>query len=40
MNVEANRLYAREGFTRHKPVWRPYPVLDLPGWTNLYDNPL
>ena len=40
MNVEANRLYAREGFTRHKPVWLPYPGLDLPGWTNLYEKPL
>ena len=40
MNVEANRLYAREGFRRHKPVWLPYPGLPLPGWTNLWEKDL
>lgn len=39
-NVEANRLYAREGFSRHKPVWLPYEGLDLPGWTNLWEKEL
>ena len=36
-NVEANNLYAREGFTRHKPIWLPYPGLPLPGYTNLWE---
>lgn len=39
-NVAANNLYAREGFTRHKPVWLPYPGLPLPGWTNLWEKKL
>ncbi len=39
-NVEANRLYAREGFSRHKPVWLPYEGLELPGWTNLWEKEL
>ena len=37
-NVEANNLYAREGFTRHKPIWLPYPGLPLPGYTNLWEK--
>lgn len=39
-NVEANDLYAREGFTQHRPIWMPYPGLDLPGWTNLWEKNL
>ena len=39
-NVAANNLYAREGFSRHKPVWLPYPGLPLPGWTNLWEKEL
>ena len=39
-NVEANDLYAREGFTQHRPIWMPYPGLDLPGWTNLWEKAL
>ena len=39
-NVEANGLYAREGFTQHRPIWMPYPGLDLPGWTNLWEKDL
>ena len=39
-NVEANNLYAREGFTRHKPIWLPYPGLPLPGYTNLWEKRL
>lgn len=39
-NVAANKLYAREGFSRHKPVWLPYPGLPLPGWTNLWEKEL
>ncbi len=39
-NVEANNLYTREGFTRHKPIWLPYPGLDLPGYTNLWEKQL
>lgn len=39
-NVEANDLYAREGFTQHRPIWMPYPGLDLPGWTNLWEKDL
>lgn len=39
-NVEANNLYAREGFCRHKTVWLPYPGLPLPGWTNLWEKQL
>ena len=39
-NVEANDLYAREGFSLHRPSWLPYPGLDLPGWTNLWEKPL
>ena len=37
-NVEANSLYAREGFSRHKPVWYPYEGLDLPGWSQLWEK--
>lgn len=39
-NVEANNLYAREGFTRHKPIWLPYPGLPLPRYTNLWEKKL
>ena len=39
-NVEANNLYAREGFSRHKPIWLPYPGLPLPGYTNLWEKAL
>ena len=39
-NVEANNLYTREGFTRHKPIWLPYPGLPLPGYTNLWEKRL
>ena len=39
-NVEANNLYTREGFTRHKPIWLPYPGLPLPGYTNLWEKHL
>lgn len=39
-NVEANDLYAREGFTQHRTAWLPYPGLDLPGWTNLWEKPI
>lgn len=36
-NVPANALYASCGFTRHRPLWLPYPRLPLPGWTNLWE---
>lgn len=36
-NVPANVLYAGRGFTRHRPLWLPYPGLPLPGWTNLWE---
>ena len=36
-NVPANALYASRGFTRHRPVWLPYPGLPLPGWSNLWE---
>lgn len=36
-NVPANALYASCGFTRHRPLWLPYPGLPLPGWTNLWE---
>ncbi len=39
-NVEANNLYAREGFRRRKPIWLPYPGLPLPGYTNLWEKEL
>ena len=35
--VEANALYTRCGFTRHHPIWLPYPELPMPGWTNLWE---
>lgn len=39
-NVPANALYAAHGFTRHRPLWLPYPGLPLPGWSNLWELPL
>ena len=36
-NVPGNCLYASRGFTRHLPVWLPYPGLPLPGWSNLWE---
>ena len=36
-NVPANALYTSRGFTRHRPLWLPYPGLPLPGWTNLWE---
>ncbi|MBM6775601.1 bifunctional alpha/beta hydrolase/GNAT family N-acetyltransferase [Olsenella profusa] len=36
-NVPANALYAAHGFTRHRPLWLPYPGLPLPGWSNLWE---
>ena len=36
-NVPANALYASRGFTRHRPIWLPYPGLPLPGWSNLWE---
>ncbi|WP_346696339.1 alpha/beta fold hydrolase [Thermophilibacter mediterraneus] len=36
-NVPGNCLYASLGFTRHRPVWLPYPGLPLPGWSNLWE---
>ena len=35
--VEANSMYTRCGFTRHRPIWLPYPTLPMPGWTNLWE---
>lgn len=37
-NVPANALYMRFGFTRHRPIWLPYPGLPLPGWSNLWEK--
>ena len=39
-NIEANALYASLGFTRYRPIWLPYPGLDIPGWTNLWEMAL
>ncbi|HIZ46258.1 MAG TPA: alpha/beta fold hydrolase [Candidatus Olsenella pullistercoris] len=36
-SVEANAMYTRCGFTRHRPMWLPYPDLPMPGWTNLWE---
>ena len=36
-SVEANAMYTRCGFTRHRPIWLPYPELPMPGWTNLWE---
>ena len=36
-NVPANALYASRGFTRHRPIWLPYPGLPLPCWSNLWE---
>ena len=35
--IEANAMYTRCGFTRHRPIWLPYPELPMPGWTNLWE---
>ena len=37
LGVEANAMYTRCGFTRHRPMWLPYPELPMPGWTNLWE---
>ena len=39
-SVEANAMYTRCGFTRHRPIWLPYPELPMPGWTNLWERRL
>ena len=36
-SVEANAMYTRCGFTRHRPIWLPYPELPMPGWTNRWE---
>ena len=36
-SVEANAMYTRCRFTRHRPMWLPYPDLPMPGWTNLWE---
>lgn len=36
-SAEANPMYTRCGFTRHRPIWLPYPDLPMPGWTNLWE---
>ena len=36
-NVPANALYPSRGFTRHRPIWLPYPGLPLPCWSNLWE---
>ena len=33
-------MYTRCGFTRHRPIWLPYPELPMPGWTNLWERRL
>ncbi len=38
LNVPANGLYQSWGFSRHQPVWYPYPGLELPGWTNVWER--